>query len=174
MTVSRTRGVSVGVAAATLAALAAGCGSSSSGGSGGGAQAVAPAAGGGSAPAAGGSGSSALSTHSTSIGKVLADSQGRTIYELIGDSSSNSKCGSGCEAIWPPVMSNGAIKIVNGHPAFTFTGDSAAGQTHGQNLKDTWGTWLALDPNGQPIAAAPTATQPSPPASSSGGGGYGY
>jgi predicted lipoprotein with Yx(FWY)xxD motif len=171
MTVSRTRSVSVGLAAATLAVLAAGCASSSSGGSGG--QAVQPAAGGG-----GSTGTAAtLTTQSTSLGKVVADAQGRTVYELVGDPASNSMCDSSCQAIWPPVMSSGSIKLLHGHPLFTFSGDSAAGQTHGQGVKDTWGTWLALNANGKQIAAtAPKASTPASTSSSSsgGGGGYGY
>jgi hypothetical protein len=79
-------------------------------------------------------------------------------------------------------MSGGTIAVVHGHPVFTFSGDTAAGQTHGQNVKDTWGLWLALDPKGKPISgsggSAPAPSQSSAPASSSssssGGGGYGY
>ena len=77
-------------------------------------------------------------------------------------------------------MSGGAIKALHGHPLFTFTEDSGAGQTHGQGVTDTWGLWLALDADGQPIPASGHATAaPSPSSASSssstgGGGGYGY
>jgi predicted lipoprotein with Yx(FWY)xxD motif len=173
MTVSGSRGTTYAIAAAAVAVLAAGCGSSSSG-----SQTVSPASGGGSQAAA-----STTTTQSTSIGTVLADSKGRTVYELVGDTAANSKCSSACQAIWPPVMSGGKIMVVHGHPAFTFTGDSAAGQTHGEGSKDTWGLWLALTPSGSPIAAgaAPAAAQSSAPTSTSSsssggstGGGYGY
>jgi predicted lipoprotein with Yx(FWY)xxD motif len=174
MTVSGTRSTTYAVAAAALAVLAAACGSSSSGT---GTQAVAPAAGGGSTAAA----AAATTTHSTSIGTVLADSRGRTIYELVGDTAANTKCTSSCQAIWPPVMSGGKLLVVHGHPAFTFAGDSASGTAKGEGSKDTWGVWLALKPNGTPIAAAkaaPPAAVSSPPAASgssaSTGGGYGY
>jgi hypothetical protein len=50
------------------------------------------------------------------------------------------------------VTVNGAQLIVNGHPEFTFVGDSSAGQTKGQNVTDEWGHWLALDANGNPIS----------------------
>jgi predicted lipoprotein with Yx(FWY)xxD motif len=120
-------------------------------------------------PAAGGA-ASALRTESTSIGTVTADSRGRTIYVLVDDPASNSKCSASCESIWPPVMSNGKIMTLHGHPLFTFTGDNATGQTHGQDLRDTWGKWLALNSDGAPItSASPTATAPA-----SSGGGYGY
>ena len=157
--------------AAAIVALVAGCGSSSS--------SVKPAAGGtaSSQPAVSGS-ASGLKTMSTSIGTVLVDASGRTVYELVGDSAANQTCTGGCLAIWPPVMTNGSQLIVNGHPAFTFASDSSGGQTKGQNVTDQWGRWLALDANGNPISASGAASSTAPasqaPASStkapSGGG----
>jgi predicted lipoprotein with Yx(FWY)xxD motif len=154
----------LGAAGATaLVVLVAGCGSTSSG---------TPAAGGGSGtpqsqPAVSGSASS-LKSMSTSIGTVLVDGSGRTVYELVGDSAAKQTCTGGCAAIWPPVMANGSQVIVNGHPAFTFASDSSAGQTKGQNVKDQWGVWLALDASGNPIGA-PAAKTTAP-----GGGGVAF
>jgi predicted lipoprotein with Yx(FWY)xxD motif len=101
-----------------------------------------------------------LTTHATAIGSVLADAQGRTVYELVGDPASNTTCATSCQSIWPPVMSDGAITVIHGHPLFTFVGDTAPGQTRGQNVNDTWGRWLALTAEGTPIAPA-AATSPS-------------
>jgi predicted lipoprotein with Yx(FWY)xxD motif len=145
----------LGAAGATaLVVLVAGCAASSSSGT--------PAAGAGSGasqsqPAVSGS-AGAMKTKSTSIGTVLVDASGRTLYELVGDSAAKQTCTGGCVAIWPPVQANGSQVIVNGHPAFTFAGDSAAGQTKGQNVKDQWGLWLALDASGNPISAAAAKT----------------
>jgi predicted lipoprotein with Yx(FWY)xxD motif len=100
------------------------------------------------------SGASTLKTTSTPIGTVLVDPSGRTVYELVGDTAANQTCTAGCLAIWPAVMAGGSQVVVNGHPAFTYAGDSSAGQTKGQNLKDQWGLWLALDANGNPINAS--------------------
>jgi predicted lipoprotein with Yx(FWY)xxD motif len=156
-----------GVAAAALAMVVAGCGSSSS--SGGGTTTLSPA----KSVAA-----SSLKTHSTSVGTVLVNSKGLTIYELVGATASNPKCNSACQAFWPPVTSGGSQIVVNGHPAFTFSMDSKAGQVLGQGAKDTWGTWWALDASGNPITSKAGSTASSPPASptssSTGGGGYGY
>jgi predicted lipoprotein with Yx(FWY)xxD motif len=159
--------------AAAVVALVAGCASSSS--------SVKPAAGGASSTpqsksAVSGS-ASALKTMSTSIGAVLVDGSGRTVYELVGDSAANQTCTGGCVAIWPPVKANGSQMIVNGHPAFTFSGDSSAGQTKGQNVTDQWGRWLALDGSGNPISAPAaassktSASQPSATKSTAPGGG---
>jgi predicted lipoprotein with Yx(FWY)xxD motif len=159
--------------AAAVAALAmgvAGCGSSSSGtGGGSGTSTLAPAA------ATKAVAASTLQTKSTKIGTVLVSSKGLTIYELVGDTATNQKCDSSCQAFWPPVTSGGSQLVINGHPAFTFEMDSAPGQVHGQNSKDTWGTWLALDASGNPISASTTTPAPKSSAtSSSGSGGYGY
>jgi predicted lipoprotein with Yx(FWY)xxD motif len=171
MTLSLPRNASIAVAAIGLAALAAGCGSSSSGGTGG-SQTVAP-----------GSGSTAnantkgLTVQSTSLGSVVADSNGRTVYELVGDPASNPNCTGECLSIWPAVMSGGKIAVVHGHPVFTYSGDSSSGQTHGQGVKDSFGLWLALDSKGTPIPAGSKAAPASAPSSSpstGGGGGYGY
>jgi predicted lipoprotein with Yx(FWY)xxD motif len=175
MTVMGMQKLGSAAAVAALGIVLAGCGSSSSGGN-------TTVTTGSSAPVAvsAGNGASTLKTHSTSIGTVLVDSSGHTVYELAGDTAGHELCNSSCQAFWPPVESGGSIMVVNGHPAFTFSEDSAAGQTHGQGVKDTWGTWFALDANGNPIGAAnKTAPAPSKPAgspskSSSGGGGYGY
>jgi predicted lipoprotein with Yx(FWY)xxD motif len=172
----RIRIATYGIALAAFASLAAACGGGSSGGgNASGGQTV--------AQASGGSGGS-LSTHSTSLGMVLADAQGRTVYELVGDTASNPKCDGNCQSIWPPVTSGGAIKVMAGHPLFTYTGDTGAGQTNGNKVTDEWGLWLALSPNGSPVTAtgsgstgggaAPTATPSQTSSSSSGGGGYGY
>jgi predicted lipoprotein with Yx(FWY)xxD motif len=169
MKLSQPRNLSIAVAAVGLAAVVAGCGSSSSGGTSG-SQTVAP-----------GSGSTAnantkgLTVQSTSLGQVVADSNGRTVYELVGDPPSNPNCTGECMSIWPAVQSGGKIAVVHGHPVFTFSGDSSSGQTNGQGVKDTFGLWLALDPKGNPIPASATASPASSSApSTGGGGGYGY
>jgi predicted lipoprotein with Yx(FWY)xxD motif len=144
----------IGPALAVTALLAGACGTSTGG-----------------SPAAAGS-SSATKTESTSIGTVLADSSGHTIYELAGATASNPKCTGSCLSVWPAVMVNGKQLVVNGHPAFTFASDSAPGQTNGQGLTDSWGTWWALSPSGTPITTG--AATSSSPSSSSTGGGYGW
>ena len=121
-------------------------------------------------PATGGS-AGTLKTMSTSIGTVLVAPSGRTVYELVGDSAANQTCTGGCAAIWPPVMANGSQMIVNGHPAFTFGGDSSAGQTKGQNVTDQWGRWLALDASGNPISAPAAASSTAAKTKAPGGGG---
>lgn len=134
--------------AAAVVALIAGCSSSSSSGK--------------QATATSGVSSSGLKSAPTSIGEVLVAPSGRTVYELVGDSATKQTCVGECLAIWPAVTSNGHQVVVNGHPAFTYVGDHAAGQTKGQNVTDQWGRWLALDASGNPIrgSSAPTSKAP--------------
>lgn len=138
------------IGAVALGALLAGCGSA--------------------APAAGG-GAVLLARRSNAIGRVLTTAQGRTVYELAGNTAAHPRCTGSCTSVWPPVTQHGRQVVVAGHPAFTFSGDSAAGQTRGEGVTDSWGHWLALGPGGQPVTAAspaPTAKAASP------AGGYGY
>jgi predicted lipoprotein with Yx(FWY)xxD motif len=160
--------LSMGAAvAAAILALVAGCSSSSSSGK--------PAATGASGASQGNSvvsgSAGGLKTKSTSIGTVLVDASGRTVYELVGDSAANQSCTGGCLAIWPAVDADGSQVVVNGHPAFTYVGDKSAGQTKGQNVTDQWGRWLALDANGNPISAPAASSQaPATTKAPSGGG----
>jgi predicted lipoprotein with Yx(FWY)xxD motif len=151
-----------GAGAAALVVLLSACGSGSS--------SATPAAGPESAPAQGKPpvtvAASTLKTMSTSIGTVLASPSDRAVYELVGDSAAHPRCTGGCLAIWPPVMKHGRPVIVNGHPAYTYVRDTAAGQASGQNVTDQWGLWLALDASGNPIKASGAST-PSPSAPSS-------
>lgn len=154
--------------ATAVVALVAGCGSSSN-------SVKSSSSGGSTAPQTSGSANSSLQSKPTSIGTVLVDSSGRTVYELVGDTAANSKCTGSCLAIWPPVKVNGTQVVVNGHPAYTFAADSGPGQTKGQNVTDQWGQWLALDSSGNPIAAAangPASTAPTSKAPNGGGAAF--
>jgi predicted lipoprotein with Yx(FWY)xxD motif len=165
--------------AATL--MIAACGSSStSASSGSTTSAAAPAS---SAPAA--AGGSALKT--TTIGgvTVLTNAKGFTLYWFAPDTSTTSKCNGSCATYWPPVKgpatagagvtgklatikrSDGSLQATyDGHPLYTYSGDSAPGQAKGNGLNLSGGVWHEVTASG---AAAPAASA-SP--SSAGGGGY--
>ncbi|MCW2495450.1 hypothetical protein [Jatrophihabitans sp.] len=175
MSTKTARRYSIGIAATCLSvAVLAAC--SSSGGSSDSGSTAAPAAAGASSSAA----TSGLRTRSTSIGTVTTDATGHTLYELVGDSAASPKCTGACLSVWPAAMVSGKQVVLQGHPAYTFMGDSAAGQVTGQGVKDQWGTWYALDGTGAPIVKAGSGGSSSAPSSSSsssdssGGGQYGY
>ena len=165
----------VGLAAAAL--MIAACGSSSSTG------AAAPAATTSNAPAASGS---VLKT--TTIGgvAVLTNAKGFTLYWFAPDTSTTSKCNGQCATFWPPVKgpatagsgvtgklatitrADGTVQATyDGHPLYTYKGDTAPGQDKGNNLNASGGLWHDVTASG---AAAPASSQ----STGSGSGGYGY
>jgi predicted lipoprotein with Yx(FWY)xxD motif len=167
----------VGAAAVTLVVAA--CGSSDSSGS------TTPSSPDSSTQGASGA---VLGVASTSLGDVLVDGQGLTVYMLTADSPKHSSCSSDCLEYWPPVAapSSGAPSVsgisatldvtkstsgesmltANGWPLYTFANDQAPGDVNGEGVQTFGGTWYALSPAGQPIKAAPSSTD------TGGGGGY--
>jgi predicted lipoprotein with Yx(FWY)xxD motif len=119
----------------------------------------------------------------TSLGTVLINSEGRTLYLFKADSGSQSACSGACATAWPPLLATGnptagtglsASKLgtitrsgstqqvtYNGHPLYLFVKDTKPGQTNGQGVTAFGAAWFALTPSG---------TQASAPAPSSGGG----
>ena len=163
--------VPVGAIAATLVIAACGSSSSNTGGSGSSPAAAAP---------AGASGS--LSTMKVGSATLLTNSKGFTLYWFVPDTSTTSKCDASCIKYWPPVpgpasagsgvtgtlgvitRSNGAKQATwNGHPLYTYIGDTSPGMAKGNNLNISGGVWHEIALTGKAV-----------PASSPSSGGYGY
>jgi predicted lipoprotein with Yx(FWY)xxD motif len=168
----------VAVSAAALLTLSA-CGSSSS-------NAVAQQPATGSPAAHNGSG---ISAAQTSLGKVLVNAQGMTLYTLSADGHNHSTCSAQCLQFWPAVAPTGAgmlsvhaghtttpdgtaIATVAGHPVYTFSQDQQPGDVNGEGVNEFGGTWYAVSPTGQPVMGANAPSSGS--SSSSTGRGYGY
>ncbi len=114
-----------------------------------------------------------------SLGKVLVDSRGRTVYLFRKDSRGKSSCA----AAWPPVRaqgmpvpgpglsaakltttarSDGAPQVLyNGHPLYRYTGDAKPGDTSGQRLTAFGAARFVVSGAGQVVSR---------PASKPGGG----
>jgi predicted lipoprotein with Yx(FWY)xxD motif len=139
----------------------------------------------GATPAAG----SGLHAATTSLGKVLVDAQGRTVYLLTADSRGTSTCGADCLSFWPAVTPGhhqlavpvGSTRTpagtptatVAGQPVYTFSQDQQPGDVNGEGLTEFGGTWYAVSPSGQAVTS--TSKAPSSGSSSpSTGRGYGY
>jgi predicted lipoprotein with Yx(FWY)xxD motif len=144
-------------------------------------------------PGAGTSGLVGVAT--TSLGPVLVDSKGFTVYMLTADTKGHSTCSAQCLQYWPlvpapagagipPVQgvsaalattkatSGASMVTAGGWPLYTFVKDTAPGQVAGEGVKTFGGTWYAVSPSGAPVTAAAT---PAPATTSSGGGGgHGY
>ena len=164
MIVNRRSGFAALCAAAALTAAA--CGSDSDGsGSGSGAAPVPPATG------------DAVSAQNTSLGMILVDGKGKTVYEFANDKAGTSTCTGSCASVWPPVPAptplpaslpgvtgqigmtprpdGGNQLTVAGRPVYTFTGDGAPGQTNGQNKNLNGGVWTVLSGSGAPVTTNP-------------------
>jgi predicted lipoprotein with Yx(FWY)xxD motif len=91
---------------------------------------------------------------------VLANAKGLTLYWFAPDTATKSVCYGSCAVYWPPVKgplaapagvsgtfgtikrSDGSTQATyNGHPLYTYVGDSAPGQAHGNNLNLNGGLW---------------------------------
>jgi len=109
------------------------------------------------APAATGTG---LKTTTIGGTTVLANAKGFTLYWFAPDTPAASKCYGSCAQYWPPATGPAAagpglpgrvatIKrtggpaqlTYNGHPLYTYIGDTAPGQAKGNNLNLYGGLW---------------------------------
>jgi predicted lipoprotein with Yx(FWY)xxD motif len=165
--------------ALVLASLAvAGCGSS------GGSKANSPAP-----PKTANGQSATVGVANENVGKILVDSQGRTLYLFEKDTGKKSMCSGACATLWPASTTSGHPKAgskvdaallgtstrsdgtsqltYNGHPLYRYAGDTAAGDTNGQDLTDFGGGWYVVSPAGQKIEGHGTTSTTS-------GGGNGY
>jgi predicted lipoprotein with Yx(FWY)xxD motif len=176
--------------------LLAACGSSSSSSTTSSAASTQPAA-----QTSSSSSSPVVKTASNSLGTILVDSQGMTLYHLSGEQNGKFICTSAaCVGVWHPLIApsggapggvgslgtvkrpEGTVQVTyKGTPLYTFTGDQQAGETKGQGIKDV-GTWSAVTTGSSSAPAANTSSTPATPAPSTGssseesssGGGYGY
>jgi predicted lipoprotein with Yx(FWY)xxD motif len=129
----------------------------------------------------------------SSLGTVLVNSQGLTLYHLSGERARKFICTSTtCLQAWHPLMASGRSKpsgavgslglvkrpnggeqvTYKGMPLYTFAQDNAPGQANGQGIKDV-GTWSAITTGASNASGTPAASTPAP-ASSGSGGSYGY
>ena len=119
-----------------------------------------------------------------SVGEVLVDSRGRSLYSFRKDSGGRSSCVAACAAAWPHVRAQssslagpglsaakltttarfdgGPQVLYNGHPLYRFTGNAKPGDTNGQRVTALGAAWFAVSRAGQVVSR---------PGSKPGGGG---
>ena len=114
---------------------------------------------GGRAPAPA-SASGTLKTATIGGATVLTNAQGFTLYWFAPDTPTRSACNGVCAGYWPPVTgaasarpgiagtvgtikrSDGTTQLTyNGHPLYSYVGDTAPGQAFGNNLNLNGGLW---------------------------------
>lgn len=132
--------------------------------------------------------SATLSLRKTTLGMVLVNSRGRTLYLFEKDKGGKSACASSCAKYWPPVVtktkptagpgvkaalvgttkrSNGALQVTyDKHPLYAFALDTRAGQVSGEGSSNFGAKWYAVSATG---AAVKASTSPPPTTTTPGG-----
>jgi predicted lipoprotein with Yx(FWY)xxD motif len=138
--------------------------------------------GGGDAGGDTGGSTATVQVSETSLGEVLTDADGMTLYLFTQDREGSSSCEGECLVAWPPLegeqaagdgvdgsllgtieRSDGSTQATyGGHPLYHFAQDTAEGDVAGQGVNDVW--W-AVDAAGDAVETMPEGT-------GSSGGGY--
>lgn len=109
----------------------------------------------------------------SSLGRILVDSHGKTLYLWAHDRGRQSTCYGECAVYWPPLLTSGAPRAMSGaraallgttrrvggrmqvtykgHPLYYFAGDKKAGQTAGEGLTGFGGRWDPVSPSGAAV-----------------------
>jgi predicted lipoprotein with Yx(FWY)xxD motif len=125
-----------------------------------------------------------------SLGTILVDSKGRTLYLFKKDSGTKSTCFGACASAWPPLRATGKPTVgsgakaslvgttarsdgkpqvtYNGHPLYLFSGDQNPGEVNGEGTNAFGGLWYAVSPAGNQIVGQASSSN------SSGGSGFSY
>ncbi len=133
-----------------------------------------------------------IKTMKTSEGLVLTNSAGETLYWFAKDTATTSNCNGSCATYWPPVIGKpvaaagaslplgfGTIKradgqtqaTYDGHPLYTYSGDTGPGQITGNDMDASGGYWWAVTPSGKDLKSTKSSSSSGSGGSSSSGGG---
>jgi predicted lipoprotein with Yx(FWY)xxD motif len=126
--------------------------------------------GGGSSSAASQKAATVSVRSTSSLGDILVDGRGRTLYMFTGDKHGSPACSRACTRVWPPLITRGkprsggglaagklgtitrkggaAQVTYNGHPLYRYVQDSKPGETKGEDNKSFGGRWYAISPTG--------------------------
>lgn len=104
----------------------------------------------------------------------LVDNAGQALY-MLADNQDGSRCDAACEDAWPPVLAeeaeplagpgshdtrlgtmrrdDGSLHVTyQDQPLYRYAADSGVGATAGHGVKDQWGAWSLVSPEGPPVA----------------------
>jgi predicted lipoprotein with Yx(FWY)xxD motif len=126
-------------------------------------------------PATASAGRTTLKLRKTSVGTILVNGRGFTVYAFTKDGRNRDACQkiSGCIGVWPVVgggstpvlgpgvkrslvatirLKSGAKQLTyGGHPLYTYIGDSGPGQTSYVNFLQFSGRWPAVNAAGHEV-----------------------
>lgn len=110
-----------------------------------------------------------VTTAESSLGQILVDGEGKTLYMFTPDEGGTPTCYDDCATAWPPLTTDGTPTAGPGvtatlttvdrtdgtkqvkageYPLYYFASDTAAGDTTGQGVG---GKWFVVGPDGEPI-----------------------
>ena len=117
---------------------------------------------------------------SATLGSILVDTAGMTLYIFTQDSPGTSTCYAGCDTYWPPLLTNGAplagtgvnasmlgtitrtdgsVQVTyNGWPLYYYIKDKVAGDVLGQGFQSSW---YGITPAGTKVTSTMPAAAPS-------------
>jgi predicted lipoprotein with Yx(FWY)xxD motif len=124
-----------------------------------------------------------VKTAQTSLGRILVNSRGHTLYQFGKDKNGKSACVGQCATFWPPLINtsgkplaeagakasllgttkraDGRMQVTyNHHPLYTFVKDTKKGQTKGEGLTAFGGKWEVNSPAGAKIEKHTAAPAP--------------
>ena len=103
----------------------------------------------------------------TSLGSILVDDRGFTLYDFVADKAAQSTCYGRCATFWPPALAYGSpiaapgttatllsiaartdgttMLVYNGHPVYAFLPDANIGDLKGQGSTAFGAPWWVLD-----------------------------
>jgi len=135
---------------------------------------------GAAAPSSTSASSGTVDLAKSSLGSILVDAQGRTLYLWRADSGTKSTCNGACATAWPPLVTtgkpsagigvrssllgtakraNGTEQVTyDGHPLYLFAGDTGSGQTNGQGSAGFGALWYVVSPAGNQLTGATAST----------------
>ncbi len=119
-----------------------------------------------SGPASTASGATLKATQVKGV-TVVTNAKGFTLYRFAPDTPAKSVCNGACAAYWPPVLgvqkagagvtgklgtikrADGSVQATyDGHPLYTYIGDSGPGQANGNNIDLNGGFWYEVKASG--------------------------
>ena len=163
------RAILLPAAAVGTLLLISACGSTDTGTSSSAAAASSPASAGSTSQSQG----AVITVGTSSLGPMIVDSRGLTLYLFEADTGSTSTCSSACAQTWPPLVTKGAPRAGNGafasvlgttartdatmqvtyagHPVYFYAADTKPGDTTGEGVNSFGAGWDMLTPSGQKI-----------------------
>jgi predicted lipoprotein with Yx(FWY)xxD motif len=114
-----------------------------------------------------------VSLRKTTLGMILVNSKGHTLYLFAKDRNGTSACNASCAKFWPPLLSQGkptagpgikssllgttrrsnaSLQVTyNKHPLYTFALDKQAGQTNGEGNRAFGAKWYGVSAKGSAV-----------------------